>query len=51
MAVTLIGGTLAGTMLTLLFLPALYALWFRIKAPAADERRKERAPAPASVQR
>ncbi|PTS76807.1 MFS transporter, partial [Sphingomonas sp. HMWF008] len=31
MAVTLIGGTLGGTVLTLLFLPALYALWFRIK--------------------
>ncbi len=31
MAVTLIGGTLGGTILTLLFLPALYALWFRIK--------------------
>ena len=31
MAVTLIGGTLGGTILTLLFLPALYALWYRIK--------------------
>lgn len=30
MAVTLIGGTLGGTVLTLMFLPALYALWFRI---------------------
>lgn len=34
MAVTLIGGTLGGTILTLVFLPALYALWFKIK-PAA----------------
>jgi len=34
MAVTLIGGTLGGTILTLLFLPALYALWFGIKPPA-----------------
>jgi multidrug efflux pump subunit AcrB len=33
MAYTLIGGTLAGTVLILLFLPALYAVWFRIKAP------------------
>lgn len=32
MAVTLIGGTLGGTVLTLLFLPALYAIWFRIRA-------------------
>jgi multidrug efflux pump subunit AcrB len=30
MAFTLIGGTLGGTVLTLLFLPALYALWYRI---------------------
>jgi Cu/Ag efflux pump CusA len=35
MAVTLIGGTIGGTVLTLLFLPALYAIWFRIRA--ADE--------------
>ncbi|GLR48094.1 efflux RND transporter permease subunit [Sphingomonas astaxanthinifaciens] len=33
MAVTLIGGTLGGTVLTLLFLPALYALWFKITPP------------------
>jgi multidrug efflux pump subunit AcrB len=32
MAVTLIGGTIGGTVLTLLFLPALYAIWFRIGA-------------------
>jgi len=36
MAYTLIGGTAAGTVLILLFLPALYVAWFRIK-PAADE--------------
>ena len=36
MAVTLIGGTLGGTVLTLLFLPALYALWFKIKPPAGE---------------
>lgn len=35
MAYTLIGGTAIGTVLILLFLPALYATWFRIK-PAAD---------------
>ncbi|MBY6265744.1 efflux RND transporter permease subunit [Azospirillum sp. 412522] len=34
MAYTLIGGTAVGTVLILLFLPALYAAWFRIK-PAA----------------
>ncbi|MEJ7935718.1 efflux RND transporter permease subunit [Sphingobium sp. AN558] len=37
MAVTLIGGTLGGTILTLVFLPALYALWFKIKPPASEE--------------
>ena len=30
LAYTLIGGTLAGTLLTLMFLPAMYAIWFRI---------------------
>lgn len=35
MAFTLIGGTLVGTILTLVFLPALYTLWYRIK-PAAE---------------
>jgi multidrug efflux pump subunit AcrB len=34
MACTLIGGTAAGTVLTLLFLPALYAIWFRVRRPA-----------------
>jgi len=33
MAYTLIGGTAVGTVLILLFLPALYAAWFRIKSP------------------
>lgn len=36
MAYTLIGGTAVGTVLILLFLPALYASWFRIK-PTADD--------------
>ncbi|MBS4635134.1 MULTISPECIES: efflux RND transporter permease subunit [Aeromonas] len=31
LAYTLIGGTLAGTILTLVFLPAMYSIWFRIK--------------------
>jgi len=38
MACTLIGGTSAGTLLTLLFLPALYAIWFRVKKPVAHAR-------------
>ncbi len=31
LAYTLIGGTFAGTILTLAFLPAMYSLWFRIR--------------------
>jgi multidrug efflux pump subunit AcrB len=42
MAYTLIGGTIGGTILTLVFLPSLYAIWFRIK-----DTREER-PADAS---
>jgi len=30
LAYTLIGGTLAGTVLTLVFLPAMYSIWFKI---------------------
>lgn len=37
MAYTLIGGTIGGTVLTLAFLPPLYAIWFRIK----NDRRGE----------
>lgn len=31
LAYTLIGGTLVGTILTLVFLPAMYAIWFKIQ--------------------
>jgi multidrug efflux pump subunit AcrB len=37
LAYTLIGGTFGGTILTLMFLPALYAIWFRI-APGMSDR-------------
>jgi hypothetical protein len=33
MAITLMGGLLVGTVLTLLFLPTLYAFWFRVHRP------------------
>jgi multidrug efflux pump len=33
MAVAIMGGLLVATLLTLLFLPALYAAWFRVRAP------------------
>jgi multidrug efflux pump subunit AcrB len=37
LAYTLIGGTLGGTSLRLVFLPALYAIWFKIKPVASNE--------------
>ena len=42
MAYAMMGGILVGTALTLLFLPALYVAWFRVKEP-------KEAPAPAEV--
>ena len=36
MAVAIMGGLVVATVLTLLFLPALYAAWFRVKAPAPE---------------
>ncbi|OYX92295.1 MAG: ACR family transporter, partial [Novosphingobium sp. 35-62-5] len=36
MAYAMMGGIIVGTVLTLLFLPALYIAWFRIKAPGKD---------------
>jgi hypothetical protein len=33
MAYAMMGGIIVGTALTLLFLPALYVAWFRIKEP------------------
>ncbi|MGK2908973.1 MAG: efflux RND transporter permease subunit [Sphingobium sp.] len=49
MAITLIGGTLVGTILTLIFLPALYALWYRITPPSDDARSEAPSPAPVLV--
>lgn len=36
MAYAMIGGILVGTLLTLIFLPALYVTWFRIRPELAD---------------
>jgi multidrug efflux pump subunit AcrB len=49
MAYTLIGGTAAGTVLILLFLPALYATWFRIVPTEMDHARAEPLPDPKVV--
>ena len=45
MAVAIMGGLLVATALTLLFLPALYAAWFRVRVPA---RAPAKRPAPAA---
>lgn len=42
LAYTLIGGTLGGTIITLIFLPAMYAIWFRIKSPASTSSTENR---------
>ena len=36
MAVAIMGGLIVATILTLLFLPALYAAWFKVKPPVAS---------------
>jgi len=36
MAYAIMGGLLVATVLTLIFLPALYVTWFRVKEPAAN---------------
>ena len=36
LAYVLIGGVAVGTLITLLFVPALYALWFRLKSECLD---------------
>ncbi len=48
MAYAMMGGIIAGTAITLLFLPALYVAWFRIKEPehGGDEPPAEAHPAP-----
>ncbi len=37
MAIVMMGGLLVATILTLLFLPALYAAWFRVRKPKGEE--------------
>jgi predicted RND superfamily exporter protein len=36
----MIGGIIIATLLTLLFLPALYVAWYKIKEPSEEERQK-----------
>jgi len=37
MAISIMGGLIVGTVLTLVFLPALYAAWFRVKPDEAGK--------------
>jgi hypothetical protein len=43
MAYAIIGGLIVATALTLLFLPALYVTWFRIKEPGQEKTTEEAA--------
>jgi multidrug efflux pump subunit AcrB len=47
MAYAIMGGLAVATLLTLVFLPALYVIWFRIKQPRPDANRKADLPQPA----
>jgi AcrB/AcrD/AcrF family protein/biotin/lipoyl-binding protein len=49
MAYAIIGGLFVATLLTLLFLPALYVAWFRIKEPAKEQRVGVTEPMPATA--
>ncbi|OSR65654.1 Cobalt-zinc-cadmium resistance protein CzcA [Pseudomonas syringae pv. actinidiae] len=40
MAYAMIGGIIIATLLTLLFLPALYVAWYRIKEPTDEQRQQ-----------
>ncbi|TCV97752.1 multidrug efflux pump subunit AcrB [Luteibacter rhizovicinus] len=52
LAYTLIGGTFAGTILTLVFLPAMYSIWFKIRpGNAADWRKGQHEQAPSKHRR
>jgi multidrug efflux pump subunit AcrB len=49
LAYTLIGGTFAGTIMTLVFLPAMYAIWFKIAQAPAPAPARTAAPASTNV--
>jgi multidrug efflux pump subunit AcrB len=50
LAYTLIGGTFAGTILTLVFLPAMYSIWFRIAPGAVETGAAREEPLPSTVE-
>jgi Cu/Ag efflux pump CusA len=42
MAYAMIGGIIVATLLTLLFLPALYVAWYKIREPKREQLKKHR---------
>jgi hypothetical protein len=50
MAYAIMGGLAVATLLTLIFLPALYVIWHRIKRPQPDSIQKIDLPQTAIVQ-
>jgi multidrug efflux pump len=49
-AITIMGGLIGATVLTIFFLPALYAAWFRVGRPTAQPRSAAFASAPAPAE-
>ena len=49
MAYAIVGGLTGATLLTMLFLPALYVAWFRINEPRGEKPRTEPAAVPEAV--
>ncbi|MBV8399517.1 MAG: efflux RND transporter permease subunit, partial [Acetobacteraceae bacterium] len=50
MAYAIMGGLAVATLLTLVFLPTLYVIWFRIKRPQSESSQKIDLPQTALVQ-
>lgn len=48
LAYTLIGGTFGGTIITLVFLPAMYAIWFKIRPDTQPQSEKQHPVGPVS---
>jgi hypothetical protein len=49
MAYAIMGGLAVATLLTLVFLPALYVTWFRVKRPGSEPCRPSQSPAEAAT--
>jgi multidrug efflux pump subunit AcrB len=49
MAIAIMGGLASGTVLTIFFVPALYAAWFRVQRAVAGNAPADAAPPPAAA--